>query len=202
MNRAPAALALLFAACSAQHADRPARSAPSLAETRSWIADRLPTLARSYTEYQPGRNGYSPGFLVDSTMTASLDTACTLRVEADFQSRTVEFGASRSRYVQRIPLRSIDLNSVHVKRHESTPGLYALESYVSVALSVAGGDTLIEKTDSLIKRDAATPAKKPTVERSRTATAYVPAHDDQAAERITKALRRAVELCGGSKEAF
>jgi hypothetical protein len=61
MNCAPAVLGVLCAACSAQHTDRRANSEPSLAETRSWIADRLPTLARSRTDYQPGRTGFPPG---------------------------------------------------------------------------------------------------------------------------------------------
>jgi hypothetical protein len=153
-------------------------------------------------KYQPDGSGLSPGFMIDSTSSASLDSACVLRVENAFSSRTAEFGESRSRYVQRIPLRAVDLNSVHVEHHQSPPGLYSLEPYVSVVLSIADGRLLVEKTDSVITRDRATPANRPNSERTRVPRASIPARDEQAADRIAHALRRAVELCGGRKEAF
>jgi hypothetical protein len=151
INRLPIVLAVFCCvACSGQRvdrpqqADRPANSEPSLAETRSWIEHTLPALARSFIQYQPDKSGYSPGFMVDSTKTATLDSACILRVETVFSSNTVQSGQSRSRHLERIPLRSIDLNSVRVKRHEDPPGNFALEPYFTVELSVVGEDTLIE----------------------------------------------------------
>ncbi len=80
---------------------------------------------------------------------ASLDTSCTLRLEQEVLGRTVEFGESRTHSVHRVPLAEVDQNSVDAERREGSPGgIYSLEPYFPVVVSIAGARELIE--DSLV----------------------------------------------------
>ena len=171
----------------------PDTAGPSLTQTRQWISERLPELTQTYTAYRASKAYEVPGGIQTQTVAALLDTTCTLRIEQQMTNRTVDFGESHTHYVLRFPLRHVDLGSVHAERKDDGVGqTYSLEPHSDVILSVVGGRKLIE--DSIVGRT------RKAVETY--STFGIATRDMNAAERIAKAVQRAVLLCGGRKDPF
>jgi hypothetical protein len=163
---------------------RTSTEGPTLEQTRTWIAAHFPALANSSATYLPG--GYMSGASYIRVEAASLDTACTLRMETQYDA---------VRTVDRTPIRDEDPTSDQVLRQE-TMGTQPSTPYFQVQFRIADDRRLVE---SIAKPGMTANGRRKAVDTTFYSANSIPAHDQPSAERLAAALRRAVELCGGRR---
>jgi hypothetical protein len=156
---------------------------PSLEETRAWIAERMPELGEQRMELRIGGEVY---VILTSLRTARLDPACVLHLGTETSGDKLgeHMTGPPSHWYSSTPLREVDGNGVHVQPSALNPASYVVQ------LPIAGGRKLIR--DSSVSKGVTTEM----------AVYQVSARDEQSAQRIMRAIRRAVKLCGGRFEKF
>lgn len=161
----------------------PQEPQPTLQETTDFLSAKLPELA-TYT-------GKANGTTIHARVTSASVNACQLT----YQSReeyTKEIKAANA-YQFAIPLALLDPARIEVKTAEAggTPPMLLL------FLSAKDGKKSIEKI-AVEENQGRFPKRGKTL----TGTAYLMLDSPENADRLVKAFRHAVKLCGEKKEPF